>query len=88
MNEDQFKVSVAMCTYNAEAFVEQQVESILRQTRPPDELIISDDGSSDRTLEIVRRLTAGCRFLVRIVQNVENVGFIKNFERAIAETSG
>ncbi len=88
MNEDRLKVSVAMCTYNGEAFIEQQLDSILRQTRPPDELIISDDGSSDRTLDIVRRLTADCSFPVVVRQNDHNLGDIKNFEKAVEATTG
>ncbi|MGH9355864.1 MAG: glycosyltransferase family 2 protein [Terriglobia bacterium] len=82
------KVSVAMCTYNGEAFIEQQLDSIARQTRPPDELIISDDGSSDRTMEIAQRVAAGCKFPVRIFRNARNLGHIKNFENAIAATTG
>lgn len=87
-NEPHLKISVAMCTYNGEAFVEQQLESILRQTRVPDELVISDDGSSDRTLEIARRVIAGRGCTVRILQNAQNLGHIKNFEKAVAATTG
>lgn len=47
MSEDAFKVSVAMCTFNGAAFVEAQLESILTQSRPPDEIILCDDRSTD-----------------------------------------
>ncbi len=87
-SEPNLKISVALCTYNGEAFLDQQLESILHQTRPPDELVISDDGSSDRTVEVARRVTGGCKFPVRILQSAQNVGFIKNFEKAIAKTTG
>lgn len=45
--------SVCMATYNGECFIKQQIDSILCQLSPDDELIISDDGSTDRTLEII-----------------------------------
>ena len=48
-------ISVAMCTYNGSRFLAAQLESIVRQTEPPCELIICDDGSTDSTLEIVEK---------------------------------
>lgn len=45
--------SVCMATYNGEHFIKEQIDSILCQLSPDDELIISDDGSTDRTLEII-----------------------------------
>lgn len=45
--------SVCMATYNGERFIKEQIDSILCQLSPDDELIISDDGSTDRTLEII-----------------------------------
>ena len=50
----QVKVSVVMCTYNGEKYLREQIESILNQTCPVYELIIQDDRSTDRTVEIVR----------------------------------
>lgn len=44
-------ISVCMATYNGERFIKEQIDSILCQLSPDDELIISDDGSTDRTLE-------------------------------------
>ena len=49
----QVKVSVVMCTYNGEKYLREQIESILNQTYPVYELIIQDDRSTDRTVEIV-----------------------------------
>ena len=45
--------SVAMSTYNGERFLAEQLSSICAQTRPVDEIVVSDDGSSDGTLRIL-----------------------------------
>ena len=52
-------VSVIMTVYNGEKFVEQAIESILRQSWPNFEFIIVDDGSEDSTQEILNRAEAG-----------------------------
>ena len=41
------KISVALCTYNGEKFLQEQLESIALQTLLPDELVVCDDRSSD-----------------------------------------
>ena len=48
------KISVCMATYNGMEFISQQINSILKQLRSYDELIISDDGSTDGTIDIIR----------------------------------
>lgn len=73
-------ISVAMATYNGEKYIEEQVDSILNQSKPVDEIIIFDDNSTDGTLEIIRRY-ADSRIKVHV--NDKNVGYIENFYRAI-----
>ena len=82
------RISVVLCTYNGEKFVAQQIESILNQVLLPDELIISDDCSTDSTADIVREFARENPDLIRFVQGTENVGFIKNFEQAIGLADG
>lgn len=53
-----FLVSVVIPLYNKEAAVERTIRSVITQTRPPDELLIVDDGSSDRSAEIARKVLA------------------------------
>jgi glycosyltransferase involved in cell wall biosynthesis len=82
------KFSVAMCTYNGAEFVTEQLDSIAAQTRLPDELIVCDDGSTDATVECIREFARNASFPVRLVENENNLGSTKNFERAIALCEG
>lgn len=81
-------ISVAMCTYNGSRFLTEQLESIWRQTKPPFELIICDDGSTDSTSEIVRNFADGVPFPVRFIRNEVKLGSTTNFERAILRCRG
>lgn len=90
-NASQLRISVAMATYNGEKYIEEQLLSICRQTRKPDEIVISDDGSRDATLEVVARVAAsedaqGIDFVV-ITDNPRH-GCGGNFEWALKHTSG
>jgi glycosyltransferase involved in cell wall biosynthesis len=78
-------VSVCMATFNGGKYIQAQLDSILRQLRPEDELVISDDSSIDNTLEIIRsvpdpriKLYAGNRFRDPI----------KNFQNCLRLASG
>lgn len=46
-------LSVALCTYNGEKYIEEQIRSILEQTMPVDEVVVCDDGSTDDTLQYI-----------------------------------
>ena len=82
------KLSVAMCTWNGAAFVEQQLASIAAQTRRPDELVICDDHSDDATPRALERFSVTAPFEVRIFRNGERIGTTRNFEQAIARCRG
>lgn len=77
-----------MTTYNGAEYLEQQLNSFLSQTRRPDEVVVVDDGSTDGTVDILRIFSARAPFGVRIYENETNIGFVKNFERAISYTDG
>ncbi|MGA9861333.1 MAG: glycosyltransferase family 2 protein [Terriglobales bacterium] len=81
-------ISVAMCIFNGERFLSAQLESIAAQDRPPDELVICDDGSTDRSREIVTEFARWAAFPIRLVVNAENLGSTKNFEKAISLCQG
>jgi glycosyltransferase involved in cell wall biosynthesis len=85
---DKLRISVAMCTYNGDRFLRDQLDSIAGQERLPDELVVRDDSSSDGTVEILRAFASSSRFPVRCMINERNIGSTKNFENAIASCSG
>lgn len=83
------KCSVAMSTYNGAAYLAEQLDSILAQTRPVDEIVISDDASSDQTLEILRCYAKENPQIVwKVMPSEQNQGFRKSFRRAISHCSG
>jgi hypothetical protein len=81
------KLSVALCTYNGEAYLGGQLESISRQSRPPDELVVFDDGSTDATNRIVATFAAQAPFPVHLHAG-HQIGPARNVARAVAHCSG
>jgi glycosyltransferase involved in cell wall biosynthesis len=81
-------VSVAMATYNGERFLQEQLDSLARQTLLPVELVVCDDGSADGTVEILRRFATSAPFRVRIYQNETRLGPGFNFLSALGRCAG
>ncbi|HEO8187834.1 TPA: glycosyltransferase family 2 protein [Streptococcus agalactiae] len=74
------KVNILMATYNGEKFLAQQIESIQKQTFKEWNLLIRDDGSSDKTCDIIRNFTAKDSRIRFINENEHhNLGVIKSF---------
>ena len=82
------KLSVAMCTYNGADFVSEQLESIIAQSRPPDEIVVCDDGSTDKTQALLKQFAATSPVPVFLHFNEVNLGSVKNFEKAISLCDG
>ena len=82
------RISVAMATYDGAAFVEEQLESIAAQSRPPDELLVVDDASNDDTVSRVEAFAARAAFTVRLERNPENRSSTPTFERALGLCTG
>lgn len=75
-------VGVAMATYNGARYLEAQLESISTQRHPPDLLVVSDDGSTDTTANIVQAFQPRSPFPVILLRSEQPSGVIGNFMRA------
>ena len=84
-------VSVALCTRNGARYLPEQVRSICAQTPLPREIVLSDDGSTDGTVAIVRDTLAQCgvadQVALRVFSNVPPLGVTRNFEQAVSACS-
>lgn len=78
-------VSVAIPLYNNERFIAQTIESVLSQTMPDFELLVYDDHSTDRSLEIARSYTDR---RIRVTSGDRNLGPEGNWNRAVSEVRG
>ena len=72
-------VSIAMATYNGERFILEQLRSLASQTHLPDELVVCDDCSADRTVDIIMEFAATAPFPVRLHVNDKRLGWAANF---------
>lgn len=82
------KISIALCTYNGETYLREQLDSYLAQTRLPDELVVCDDGSKDSTREILEAFSSKATFPVKLHFNEPNLGYRQNFVKAAGLCSG
>ncbi len=78
-------ISVCIATYNGEKYIKEQIESILPQLNENDEIIVSDDGSDDRTLDILSSINDS---RILIYNNKDNHGVNGNFSNALAHSHG
>lgn len=88
--------SVALCTHNGETFIREQLESIFTQLFLPIEIVLSDDASTDATIDVAktvisefnqRSLDASAHIRLIILSNHKPLGVVKNFEQALKATS-
>jgi glycosyltransferase involved in cell wall biosynthesis len=80
-------ISVAMACFNGEKYLAEQLNSILDQTYRNIEIIITDDGSSDNTINIIKEYQASYPS-IHLYQNASNTGVTKAFEKAIMNATG
>ena len=77
-----------MCTYNGAEFLPAQLQSIITQSRPPDEIVICDDRSTDDTQTVIEKVATESLVPITLYINDHNLGSLKNFERAISLCTG
>ena len=77
-------ISVCLASFNGEKYIKEQIESILSELPNNAELIISDDGSADNTLEIIRGIKDN---RIKLIQG-PGKGVVKNFEYALSKANG
>ncbi len=82
------RVSIALCTFNGERYLPEQLESIAQQTHMPYELVVCDDASTDATVEMVKAFAERVSFPVRFYRNPVNIGSTLSFERAMRHCNG
>jgi glycosyltransferase involved in cell wall biosynthesis len=82
------RISVALATFNGEIWLKPLLASIAAQTRRPDELVVSDDASTDATLSIVQEFALGSAFPIVLIQNSSRAGYSANFGRALEGCKG
>lgn len=80
--------SVALCTYNGEKYLAEQLDSILCQSIAVDKIVVCDDGSTDTTKSILLDYQRKFPAVFQLFFNDSNLGYIKNFEKAISLCSG
>ena len=78
-------ISVCIATYNGERFIREQIDSILRQLSSDDEIIVSDDGSTDDTISIINSIDDK---RIRIIEGPRKHSPTQNFECAMKEAKG
>lgn len=78
-------ISVCLVSYNGAKYIRQQIDSILAQLDIADELIISDDGSTDDTIAIIESYDDS---RIHLIFHQEDHGYTKNFEYALSQAKG
>lgn len=82
------KISIVVATFNGEKYLQEQLNSFINQTVLPDEIIISDDGSTDSTMLLLKEFKKSCSCSICIVENICNHGVTGNFENAAKLATG
>lgn len=79
------KISVCMAIFNGESYLLEQIASILAQLKATDELIVVDDASQDKSLELLKGINDS---RIHIYHNTSNLGVFASFERALKLAQG
>lgn len=81
-------ISVVLATFNGERYLGEQLESLLRQTQLPDEVVVVDDSSVDSTPDMLADFARSARFPVRLIEFPEHLGTLAAFEEGLRTATG
>lgn len=88
MSDDSPLVSIVAACFNHSQFLEETLDSIANQTYPNIELIITDDGSKDNSVEIIKAWMEKCTIPCTLIANEENEGICKTFNKGLKKSKG
>jgi glycosyltransferase involved in cell wall biosynthesis len=77
------RIAVALTTCDSEAFLDEQLDSIARQTRLPDAMVVGDDRSTDRTPDLLAAFAARVPFPVVVLRHESRIGPIRNTQAVL-----
>ena len=81
-------ISVAMATYNGGLYLQDQLQSLAEQDLSPLELVVTDDGSQDDTVSLIKNFAQHAAFPLRLEKNTERLGYGRNFLKAASMCKG
>lgn len=81
-------ISVCIATYNGSPYIVEQLHSIFTQLTPEDEIILSDDHSTDDTIVLAKSVAQAYSTPLHIIYNHEQAGYVANFENALRHSKG
>lgn len=81
-------ISIALATFNGGAYIQEQLDSLAAQVLHPFELVVSDDGSIDQTIDLILKFAKSAPFPVKLVQNPARLGYGLNFLNAASRCTG
>ena len=81
----EIRCSICIATYNGEKHIHKQIKSILEQLAANDEIIVSDDSSTDNTIQIIQSFNDP---RIKIFKNTNANGPVGNFENALSKANG
>jgi len=81
-------ISIALATFNGGEYIQEQLDSLASQFLLPMELVVSDDGSNDQTVDLIQNFSRVAPFPVKLVQNRERLGYGLNFLNAASICAG
>lgn len=82
-------ISVAMAVYNGDKYIDEQLDSILNQTKLPDEIVITDDSDNNNTYNVIANYISKYKNVKWIyIKNDDRLGYCYNFFKAISLSSG